>query len=99
MKTLLFIVLACIALFSCADHKKNRPSGEQIYTKQPHNEISIEALNLDTIIDASYTFDEAVTGSGAPNEIIQQLELVDVFYWSTDHMIHKGQLVLCLTLR
>ena len=47
----------------------------------------------DTIIDASYTFDEAVEYSEAPEEIISQLELVDVYYISTDGKIHKGQVV------
>ncbi len=47
----------------------------------------------DTIIDANYTFEEAMEGTPAPVDIIKMLELVEVIYLSTDDKIHKGQIV------
>lgn len=48
----------------------------------------------DTIIDAAYTFEEAISGTKAPRSIIDQLTLFDVTYLSTDGRIHRGQ-ILC----
>lgn len=52
-----------------------------------------EPLRVDTIIDAAYSFDEAIQGSRAPRHIIGDLELFDVIYHSTDGKIHRGQLM------
>lgn len=52
-----------------------------------------ETPKNDTIIDAAYTFDEAVAGTKAPQHIVNQLELIDVVYLSTDGKIHKGQIL------
>lgn len=43
--------------------------------------------------DCSYTFDEAIAGSKAPQSVINQLQLINVRYYSTDHKIHQGQLL------
>jgi len=45
------------------------------------------------IIDSNYTFEEAISGTNAPKSIIDQLELVEVRYLSTDGEIHKGQIL------
>jgi len=45
------------------------------------------------IIDCHYSFEEAVKGSNAPKEIIDQLKLINVQYYSTDHKIHQGQVL------
>lgn len=50
--------------------------------------------SADTIVDANYSFEEAIAGTKAPDEIIAQLELLDVHYLSVDGEIHKGQ-ILC----
>ena len=48
----------------------------------------------DTIIsDCNYTFRDAIAGSNAPEEIISQLELIDVLYYSIDNKLHKGQVL------
>ena len=46
------------------------------------------------IIDSKMTFKEAIKGSPAPQEIIDQLVLLDVRYLSTDGKLHQGQLVV-----
>ncbi len=50
-------------------------------------------VKQDTLIDASYTFEEATAGSGAPQKIIDSLNLLDVTYFSTDGRIHRGQVL------
>ena len=50
--------------------------------------------SADTIVDANYSFEEAIAGTKAPDEIIAQLELLEVHYLSVDGEIHKGQ-ILC----
>lgn len=85
-----FILLSVLVLaFSCKESKK-----------QSVNEV-IEAIDTvqvleektDTVIDCNFTFAEAVTGTNAPESIIEQLELFDVVYLSTDGKIHKGQVL------
>lgn len=45
------------------------------------------------IIDCHYTFDESIAGSNAPKEILNQLQLITVKYYSTDGKIHQGQIL------
>jgi hypothetical protein len=45
------------------------------------------------IVDCNYTFEEAIYGSKAPEQIIKVLQLIDVQYYSTDGKLHKGQIV------
>lgn len=52
------------------------------------------AKNPDIIIDSKMTFKEAIKGTKAPQEIIDQLTLLDVQYLSKDGKIHQGQLVI-----
>lgn len=69
---------------SCSDNKKQTHAT----TVQTHPTVP-----EDTIIDSRYTFEEAVDGSKAPQHILDQLELIEVTYVSTDEKIHKGQLL------
>jgi hypothetical protein len=48
----------------------------------------------DIIIDCKLTFDQAISGMEIPDEIVNQLEIVDVQYYSFDGKLHQGQLVL-----
>ena len=48
----------------------------------------------DTIItDSRFTFAESIEGSNAPQSVIDQLQLIDVTYISTDGKLHKGQIL------
>jgi len=47
-----------------------------------------------TIIDSRMTFEEAIAGTKAPQDIINQLVLIDVAYYSTDNKLHRGQLLI-----
>jgi hypothetical protein len=55
---------------------------------------TVHKIIKDTVIvDCHYTFEEAIRGTKAPDEIINQLELFDVLYYSTDSKLHKGQIL------
>lgn len=55
---------------------------------------SDEILQDTIIIDCDYTFEQAISGSLAPQKILAQLTLIDVTYYSTDNKLHRGQLLL-----
>lgn len=65
------------------------------YYRFPHpaEENEQAPVKKDTIIDADYSFEEAVAGTKAPQSIIDQLVLFEVFYLSTDGKIHRGQIL------
>ena len=46
------------------------------------------------VIDSNIDFEEAVSGKEIPQSIIQNLRLVDVYYYGFDDKLHKGQLVV-----
>ena len=50
--------------------------------------------NNPVIIDSRMTFEEAIAGTMAPVDIIDQLVLLDVEYYSDDDLLHRGQLVV-----
>lgn len=49
---------------------------------------------MEIIIDSSLSFDDAIAGTTAPQEIIDTLALIDVRYVSFDGLTHQGQLVV-----
>lgn len=50
--------------------------------------------SMEVIVDSDMTFEEAIKGTKAPKEIIDSLILIDVFYYSFDKKLHKGQIVI-----
>lgn len=59
--------------------------------------FSLKALNSnedEVIIDSMMSFDEAITGTKAPREIIDSLVMLDVEYYSFDKKLHRGQIVV-----
>ena len=46
------------------------------------------------VIDSDMAFEEAVAGISIPQSILENLRLVDVYYYGFDHKLHKGQLVV-----
>ena len=46
------------------------------------------------VIDSNIDFDEAVSGKNIPKSIIENLRIVDVYYYGFDDKLHKGQLVV-----
>ncbi len=55
----------------------------------------VDTIAIDSVIvDCDLSFEQAINGSKAPQEIIDQLDLLTVQYYSTDGKIHQGQ-ILC----
>ena len=54
--------------------------------------------NENMIIDSQMSFEESIVGTKAPAEIIDSLSLVDVEYYSFDNKLHKGQLVVNISV-
>jgi len=46
------------------------------------------------VIDSDVAFEEAVAGISIPQSILENLRLVDVYYYGFDEKIHKGQLIV-----
>ncbi|SRR5690554_1705421 len=103
MRNFVSLFLIAFTLLSCTENQRRAPRAPITSTElsdgvfegsQPKvDSLHVEPTSTDTLIDASYTFQEAVAGSAAPIEIILQLELIDVIYLSTDGEIHKGQIL------
>ena len=77
-------LLIVIAFISCNSSQKG----------SNYSKLQVRKIVKDSVIvDCHYTLDEAMAGSKAPKNILQQLQLVDVKYYSTDGKIHKGQIL------
>jgi len=46
------------------------------------------------VIDSDLSFEEAVSGKKIPNSILDDLSIVNVYYYGFDARLHKGQLVV-----
>lgn len=46
------------------------------------------------IIDSDITLEQALVGSEAPDDILRRMVIVDVEYYSSDSLLHRGQLVV-----
>lgn len=51
-------------------------------------------MNPSPVIDSRLTFEEAIAGTTAPQDVIDALCLIDVRYRAFDGLLHQGQLVL-----
>lgn len=58
-----------------------------------------KAKSKKKIVDSGRSFAEAVSGTQAPPEVLQQLCLFDVCYYALDGKLHQGQLVANKRLR
>ena len=59
-----------------------------------YSKIKVSEVVKDIIIIHSYlSFEEAVTGSKAPESVLKELTLINVLYRSTDDRIHRGQIM------
>ena len=82
-------LLSLVFFSSCTgeNQKKSHKGPEKVILEK-------HVLKRDTlIIDSRYSFEEAIAGSKAPEEIISQLVLINVKYYSTDKKIHEGQIL------
>lgn len=82
MKTSILLFVSLLTLAACT--KSN---------KQANHNDTADLSTQEAIIDCNYTFDEAISGTKAPQYIIDQLVLFDVKYISTDGKLHQGQIL------
>lgn len=96
MRSIFLLLISLSLLFCTRNSKKSETTSENNLIQHLDTTATYiyDESNLnDTIIDANYTFEEALEGTLAPIEVINMLELVEVVYLSTDGKIHKGQIV------
>ncbi len=58
------------------------------------SKMNNESQQTRVISDCNYTLTEALAGKKIPGNIKTDLRLVDVYYYSFDDKLHKGQLVI-----
>src|SRR3989304_2065291 len=49
---------------------------------------------LEIILDSNLDFEDAIIGQNIPHTILENLELVAVYYYGFDDRLHQGQLVI-----
>jgi len=67
-----------------------------IFTITGMTSINIQSVSEESgyVIDSNIDFEQAVAGKNIPQSIVENLRLVDVYYYGFDEKLHKGQLVV-----
>ena len=92
----LFIFACLFVLLSCIEQRRQQPTTTLLEVEYTDIEMEKETEKYNDnsiIVVSSYTFEEAIAGTRAPQHIIDQLELFDVVYLSTDGRLHQGQII------
>ena len=69
----------------------NAQQNQQLTSYSPDMERSAAVQKI--IVDADYTFDEALRGSSIPSSVKDKLDLVSVKYYGFDGKFHQGQII------
>ena len=96
-RPLLFLIISFSGLLisGCSTSEKKENSMEAVPTGAPdNNDNNMDTVEEKIIIDSDMTFEEAIAGTNAPSEIINQLTLLNVEYYSFDDQLHRGQVVV-----
>ena len=70
----------------------NAQQNQQLTKYSPDKERSAAVQKI--IVDADYTFDEALRGSSIPPSVKNKLDLVTVKYYGFDRKLHQGQIIV-----
>jgi len=70
----------------------NAQQNQQLTIYSPDKEQSAAVQKI--VIDADYTFDEALRGSSIPSSVKNNLDLVSVKYYGFDGKLHQGQIIV-----
>lgn len=94
----LFLLLAVFFLYRKSKESTLAEAAEsEILTAEA--EVTAEPEKApDLIIDEGFTFEESVSGLEIPEEILQDLVLINVHYLGFDSLIHQGQLLIASSL-
>lgn len=96
MRYNLISLLSILSLYACHSKQSEPDNNLNKYAEEslpPSIEDYSEVESDTIIIDSRYTFAQAIEGSNAPQTIIDDLELIDVTYISTDDKLHQGQIL------
>ncbi|MBS4033874.1 MAG: M15 family metallopeptidase [Ignavibacterium sp.] len=85
MKYFFICIITASAVFNLS--AQNVEANRDRYSYQNHNSEFL-------VIDSQLTLEEALKGISIPQSIIDKLVLVDLFYYSFDGNLHKGQLLI-----
>lgn len=86
------ICLFFVLLFDACNQKEDSHKNET--SNRDRINVVEKWIEPDTIIiDSKLSFEEAIEGSNAPQAVIDELELIDVTYISTDEKLHQGQIL------
>jgi len=89
-KNVLYVlIITYLALLSCNNKTKNE--FEKSTSSKPTKNYN--KLKESIVVDCNYSFAEATAGIEIPKDIINQLVLLEVKYYSMDGKIHQGQLL------
>ena len=70
----------------------NAQQNQQLTRYLPDKEQTAAVQQI--LIDADYTFDEALKGSSIPSSVMNKLDLVSVKYYGFDGKLHQGQIIV-----
>jgi len=70
----------------------NAQQNQQLTRYSPDKEQTAAVQQI--LIDADYTFDEALRGSSIPSSVKNKLDLVSVKYYGFDGKLHQGQIIV-----
>lgn len=90
MRFFLLSLSTLITFYACHP-SKNKMENIPIKENSAANEVPQEVDSI--IIDSRYTFAKAIKGAKAPQAVIDELELINVTYISTDNKLHQGQIL------
>jgi len=101
---LLFVVISGGATYMTAAADKSAPPGDSRSASSPDNGPAAAPMgdapaDGQVLVDSRMTLAAAIAGTKAPPEVIAQLCLVDVRYYSFDGRRHQGQLVVHRAVR
>ncbi|MDR0371203.1 MAG: M15 family metallopeptidase [Prevotellaceae bacterium] len=86
------MLLLSVALLTCKNAKM-QDTNDDFSASEPTDTIPYISIEH-VIVDCNYTFEEATMGTTADEDVIRELELIQVQYYSTDGKLHQGQ-ILC----
>lgn len=93
-KTYIYIILLPL-LMACTGRGGDALDNKKLLLENLEDSLQNKSrIDEAIIIDSDYSFEEAIEGSGAPEHILEQLVLIDVEYYSTDELLHRGQLLV-----
>lgn len=84
-----FLYFILVFAFLACTYEKESSAVEALVNE----DFPMKIISDTVIVDCDYTFEEAIEGTNAPFDVINQLELINVRYYSTDGKIHDGQLL------